>query len=146
MNLDGEKLCMKIVDLDKIYKFIVQIFSISNHTRAQKINITLRSKNSNFRSKDSVDYWSRKMISNETYWNYKLVDLVKVYNLIIIILFEYVLSREVKFVWFIRYKHYFNYLITIWFQMKHIWPIKFCRPRQNLKFSNKAFLHSSSLK
>jgi hypothetical protein len=39
MNSDGEKFYMKIVDLDEIYNFSVQIFFIWNHIHAQIIII-----------------------------------------------------------------------------------------------------------
>ena len=38
MNLDGDKLYMKIVDLDEIYNFVVQTFFIWSHLDAQLIN------------------------------------------------------------------------------------------------------------
>jgi hypothetical protein len=44
MNSDGAKLYTKNVELDEIYKFVVQIFLILNHLHAQIINIILRSK------------------------------------------------------------------------------------------------------
>ena len=44
MNLDGDKLYIKIVDLDEIYNFIVQIFFIQSHLGAQIINTSFQSK------------------------------------------------------------------------------------------------------
>ena len=44
MNSDGDKLYMKIVDLDEIYNFIVQIFFIWSHLGAQIIDTNFRSK------------------------------------------------------------------------------------------------------
>ena len=44
MKLDGDKLYMKIVDLDEIYNFIVQIFFIWSHLGAQIIDTNFRSK------------------------------------------------------------------------------------------------------
>ena len=38
MNLDRDKLYMKIVDLDKIYNFVVQTFFIWSHLGAQIID------------------------------------------------------------------------------------------------------------
>ena len=44
MNLDGDKLYIKIVDLDEIYNFIVQTFFIQSHLGAQIINTNFQSK------------------------------------------------------------------------------------------------------
>jgi len=44
MKLDGDKLYMKIVDLDEIYNFIVQNFFIWSHLGAQIIDTNFRSK------------------------------------------------------------------------------------------------------
>ena len=44
MNLDGDKLYMKIVDLDNIYNFVVQTFFIWSHLGAQIIDKCSRSK------------------------------------------------------------------------------------------------------
>ena len=44
MNSDGDKLYMKIVELDEIYKFVVQIFFIWSHLGAQIIDTNFRSK------------------------------------------------------------------------------------------------------
>ena len=44
MNLDGNNLYMKIVDLDEIYNFVVQIFFIWSHLGAQIINANFISK------------------------------------------------------------------------------------------------------
>jgi hypothetical protein len=43
MNLDGDKLYMKIVTFDKIYNFVVQTFMWS-HLQTQIINILLKFK------------------------------------------------------------------------------------------------------
>ena len=44
MNLDGVKLYMKIIELDEIYNFVVQIFFIWSHLGAQIIDTNFRSK------------------------------------------------------------------------------------------------------
>ena len=44
MNSDGYKLYTKIVDLDAIYNFVVQIFFIWSHLGAQIIDTNFRSK------------------------------------------------------------------------------------------------------
>ena len=44
MNSDGDKLYMKIVDLDEIYNFIGQIFFIWSDLGAQIIDTNFRSK------------------------------------------------------------------------------------------------------
>ena len=44
MNLDGDKLGMKIIDLDGIYNFVVQTFFIWSHLDAQIIDKCSRSK------------------------------------------------------------------------------------------------------
>jgi len=44
MNLDGDKLYIKIVDLDNIYSFVVQTFFIWSHLGAQIIDKCSRSK------------------------------------------------------------------------------------------------------
>ena len=44
MNSDGDKLYMKIVDLDEIYNFVVQTFFSWSHLGAQIIDTNFRSK------------------------------------------------------------------------------------------------------
>ena len=44
MNLDGDKLYIKIVDLDEIYNFVVQTFFIWSHLGAQIIDNCSKSK------------------------------------------------------------------------------------------------------
>jgi hypothetical protein len=44
MNSDGDKLYIKIVDLDEIYNFLVQTFSVRSYIRAQIIDINFRFK------------------------------------------------------------------------------------------------------
>ena len=44
MNSGGDKLYMKIVVLDEIYNFVVQIFIIWSHLAAQIIDTNFRSK------------------------------------------------------------------------------------------------------
>ena len=44
MNLDGDQLYMKIVDLDEIYNFVVQTFFIWSHLVTQIIETNFRSK------------------------------------------------------------------------------------------------------
>ena len=43
MNLYGDKFCMKIVDLDKIYNFVVQTFFIWSNLSAQIIDTNFKS-------------------------------------------------------------------------------------------------------
>ena len=43
MNLNGNKLYMKIVDLDEIYNFLVQTFFIWSNLSAQIIDTNFRS-------------------------------------------------------------------------------------------------------
>jgi hypothetical protein len=45
MNSNGDKICIKLVDIDEIYNFVVQTIFIQNHLRAQIINTIFRSKN-----------------------------------------------------------------------------------------------------
>ena len=44
MNLDGDKLYIKIIDLDEIYNFVVQTFFIWSHLGAQMIIKSIRFK------------------------------------------------------------------------------------------------------
>ena len=44
MNSDGAKLYMKIVDLNEIYNFVIQIFFIWSHLGAQITDTNFRSK------------------------------------------------------------------------------------------------------
>ena len=44
MNLDGDKLYMKIINLDEIYNFLVQNYFIQSHLGAQIIVTSFRSK------------------------------------------------------------------------------------------------------
>jgi hypothetical protein len=58
MSLNENIHYTKIVDLDNIYNFVVQIFFIWNNLSAQIIDITLRSKIQNFRSKYVLIIWA----------------------------------------------------------------------------------------
>jgi hypothetical protein len=42
MNLDGDNIYTKIVDLDEIYNFVAQYFFIWNHLCAQIIDVMFR--------------------------------------------------------------------------------------------------------
>ena len=45
MNIDGDKLYIKIIEINNIYNFVVQNYFIRNHLGAQIIVTNFRSKN-----------------------------------------------------------------------------------------------------
>jgi hypothetical protein len=60
MNSDGDNVYTKIVHLDRTYNFVIETFLISNHPRAQIIDITLRSKIQIFDLKIMLIIWARR--------------------------------------------------------------------------------------
>ena len=44
MNSDGDKLYMKIIDIDEIHNFLVQMFFIRSYLGTQIIDINFKSK------------------------------------------------------------------------------------------------------
>ena len=86
MDSDGDKIYTKIIDLDEIYNFVVQIFFIWSHLGAQIIDKCSDLK-FNFGSEACDNYLSTKMVSNKKYLNYKVIDLVEIYNLCIKFIF-----------------------------------------------------------
>ena len=67
MNSDGDKFYIKIVDLDKIYKFVVQIFYSRSHLEAQIIN-------TNFRYK--FNFWSEHRTTHIQKFVINLYELI----------------------------------------------------------------------
>jgi hypothetical protein len=67
MNLDGENLYTKFVDLNEIYKFSVYFFIfVPNYSKQCSI------KSLNIRSEHYVEYLGTKMTPNEKRLNWKM--------------------------------------------------------------------------
>lgn len=74
MNSDRDELYIKVVDLDKMYKFEVQALFVWFNIHTQIIDTILRFEIS-FKPETSIDYLNMKMAPNETILNYKVAYL-----------------------------------------------------------------------
>jgi hypothetical protein len=73
MNSDDDKIYIKIVVFDEIYKFVVHFFSIWNHLKAQKYDILHRSRYRKLRSGWYIIFWGHETTLNEKSLNYKML-------------------------------------------------------------------------